>query len=242
MPVAARPSVLAGCGNVVTRRKIFKDFDIGDQPRAGKNTLQQVVAENRAFRDTARKRRLEGIHIVNALAAVGALLEQVLINVGHGRCVWVDAGRAREHALIQRAIARGGKRWRHPGLQHAISLDHTAKHEVKFWPVERVRHFPDQALGSSNGKPRVGVQGDDVTNARRHERWSAANRQEGGVGGAAQEPVELMQLSAFALPSDPLALALVPDPSAMQQEKTRPVRCGSVPGIEAIDSLDRRTQ
>ena len=51
-----------------------------------------------------------------------------------------------------------------------------------------------------------------------------------------------MQFSALAFPSDPLALALVPDPPAMKQKKTGPVRCRSVLAIEPSDSLDRRAQ
>src|SRR5208282_4638552 len=159
------PSVLAGCGNVVTRREIFKDLDVRNQPRAGEYALQQVVTENAVVGDAAFESGLERIHIVNSLAAVGTFLEEILINVGNGSCIWVDAGWAREHALINRAIPRGGKRWRHPGLQHAISLNHTAAHGIELWSIERVRHFSDQALCGSNGKPRVRVYGDDVTDA-----------------------------------------------------------------------------
>ena len=93
--------MLAGCGNVITRWKIFKDLDVGDQARASKYALQEVVTENGAFRDTACESGLEGIHVVNTLAAIGALLEQVLIDVGDGRCVGVDAGRTGEHPLVQ---------------------------------------------------------------------------------------------------------------------------------------------
>src|SRR5664280_451627 len=178
LPVAARPTVLARCGNIVTRRKVLKDLDIGDQSRAGKYALQQVVAENAAFRDTAGESGLEGIHIVNTLATVGALLEQVLINVGHGGGIWVDAGWAREHALIDRAIPLGRKRRRHSWLQHAITLDHTVRYGIEPRPVERVRHFPNQALCGANREPRVGVQGDDVTHARRHQRQLATHGQE----------------------------------------------------------------
>ncbi len=51
-----------------------------------------------------------------------------------------------------------------------------------------------------------------------------------------------MQFSALAFPSDPIALALVPDSPAMQQEKTKPVQRRTVPAIEPIDSLNRRAQ
>ena len=105
-----------------------------------------------------------------------------------------------------------------------------------------MRHFSDQALCGSNGKPRVRVQGDDVTNPRGHERRLAADRQERGVRGTTKEPVELMQFSALAFPSDPLALALVPDAPTMKYKKTGPIRCRSVSAIEAVDSLNRYTQ
>ena len=223
LPVAARPSVLARCGHVVTRRKILKDLNVRNQPRAGKNTLKQVVTENRAFRDAACECGFEGIHIVDALAAVGALFEQVLVNVGHRGRVWVDAGRARKHALIKRTILRGRKRRRHPRLQHAITLDDAAGRGIEPGPIKRVRHFPDQAFCSANRQPRVAVQGNDITHARRHKRRLAAHGQERSVGRAAQQPVQLMQFSSLAFPTDPFALTFVPEPPAMEQEKAWPI-------------------
>ena len=157
--------MLAGRGNIVARRKILENFDVGDQPRACENTFQQVVTENATVGNSAGKSGLEGVHVVDAFAAVRPLLEEILINIGNGRCVRVDAGWARENALINRAIPHGGKRWRHPRLQHTVAFDHAAANGIKFRPIERVRHFPDQALCGSNGKPRVRVQGDDVTDA-----------------------------------------------------------------------------
>ena len=51
-----------------------------------------------------------------------------------------------------------------------------------------------------------------------------------------------MQLPTLAFPADPLALALVPDPPAMEQEKARPLRRRSVLPVETSDSFDRRAQ
>src|SRR3954471_12558506 len=84
LPIAARPTMLPGGGDVVTRRKILEDLDVGHQSGAGKNAFQQVVAENGAFGDTACERGLERIHVVNTLAAEGALLIEILINVRNG--------------------------------------------------------------------------------------------------------------------------------------------------------------
>ena len=116
LPVAASPSMLAGCGNVIARGKILENFDVGDQPGAGENTFQQVVTENATVGNSAGKSGLEGVHVVDAFAAVRPLLEEVLVNVGNGRCVGVDAGwRSRKTRWINRAIPRGGKRLASPG-------------------------------------------------------------------------------------------------------------------------------
>ena len=56
------------------------------------------------FGRAATERGLECIDVVDALAGIGAFAEQILIDVGDGRGVRVDAAHAGEDLLIQRAF------------------------------------------------------------------------------------------------------------------------------------------
>ena len=105
LPVAARPAMVPPRGDVVTGRKLFDDFDIGDETRAGEHALEQVVAEQGRIRHAIGERGLECIDVVDALAGIGAFAEHVLVNVGDRGGVRVDAVHAGEHALEQGTLA-----------------------------------------------------------------------------------------------------------------------------------------
>ena len=78
---------------------------------------------------------------------------------------------------------------------------------VEARPIERVRHFADQPADRVARQPGVGVERDDVADAVGHRWRLPAEAQEAGVGRAAQQPVQLMQLAALAFPADPPRLA-----------------------------------
>ena len=92
--VAQGPDVVAG-------GKILDDLDVGDEGGPGVDSLEQIVAEHGGFGDAPRQSRLEGIDVIDALAGVGALAEQVLVHVGNRCCVRVDARGAGEHPQEQ---------------------------------------------------------------------------------------------------------------------------------------------
>ena len=71
----------------------------------------------------------------------------------------------------------------------------------------------------------------------------AARWQEGGVCGTAQQAIQFMQLPTFALPPDPLLLALVPAAPAVEKEKSlAPIWGGPMASVQSRDALDRRSQ
>src|SRR5579872_5075795 len=70
LPIAARPSMLASCRGVVARGELFDYLNIGCQPGSREDSLQQIVAEDSAFGEPAGERCLEGVYIINSLAAV----------------------------------------------------------------------------------------------------------------------------------------------------------------------------
>ena len=69
----------------------------------------------------------------------------------------------------------------------------------------------------------------------RQDRQVADRYGEARVGGAAQQPVELLDLAALALPPHPQPFAGVPLPQAMEQEEAVGA-VGGVPGVERGDA------
>ena len=103
--------------------------------------------------------------------------------------------------------------------------------------VERVRHLANEP---SDGLPReacVAVERDDITNAGRRDERPPSGRDECRIARAAQQPVQLVEVAAFAFPSNPLFLPIVPHPPAMEQEETVTPGCRSVAAIETGDTL-----
>src|SRR5260370_20261009 len=88
----------------------------------------------------------------------------------------------------------------------------------------------------------MGVEGDHVANPGRHDRGLTAVCKEGRVGRAAEQAIQLVKLPALAFPPHPLSLRLVPGSPAMEQEKSRPIRRGSVALVQARDCGGGRAQ
>ena len=91
LPVPPRPAVLARARHVVAGREFLDDLDIGHERGPGKDAFEQIVAEESALGGPPGHGRLERVDVVDALAGVGPLAEQVLVHVGHGRGVRIQA-------------------------------------------------------------------------------------------------------------------------------------------------------
>ncbi len=135
------------------------------RPARAKIAFEEVVAEQRVLRHAAGERRLEGVDVVDALAGVGALAEQILVDVGDRRRVGIDAARRGEDALEERALAADRQRRRHARLQDAVAFDDAPAVGVEARPVERMRHLADQPARGVARQARVGVERDDVADA-----------------------------------------------------------------------------
>ena len=77
--------MLALHGHVVARGKVFDHLHVRREASACKHSFEQIMAEQRIFRNTPRKRCLKSIHVVDALAGVRTFAEKILVNVGY-RC------------------------------------------------------------------------------------------------------------------------------------------------------------
>jgi hypothetical protein len=97
--------MLALGSNVVSIRKLLDDLDVGREARAGKNTLEEIVAEESIVRYAPGERRLEGIDVIDAFTSVGTLAEQVLIDVRDRRRIRIYAGGTRRDPLIGGPLA-----------------------------------------------------------------------------------------------------------------------------------------
>jgi hypothetical protein len=98
LPVAAGPAVTTAHLDRVGRRIVLEEQDVADQPRARVRALEQIMAEDPVLGELAADRPLEGVDVVDALADEGALVEDVLVDVGDRAGVGVDAWLAGEEA------------------------------------------------------------------------------------------------------------------------------------------------
>src|SRR5580693_3409679 len=94
-------------GDVISRRKLLDQLDVGRKSRPRESSFEKIVAEQRVVRDAVRQRRLEHVHIINSLADVRTLIEKILVNVGNRERVRVDSSSARKHALKNRSVTPG---------------------------------------------------------------------------------------------------------------------------------------
>ena len=83
---------------VVMSRVIVEKLYVADQCRAGKDRLEQIVAQKRLFGRSVIERLLESIDVIQAFARVDAFTKKILIDIGCCRCVRINAGIARENA------------------------------------------------------------------------------------------------------------------------------------------------
>src|SRR5579863_7183419 len=93
-------------------------------------------------------------------------------------------------------------------------------------------HLAHKPLGGAPGKPRVAIEGNDISYASGRNRRTTLDRHEARVAGAPQQPVELMQLSPLALPAHPGSLGLVPDSATMEEQEALALACGSVAAVQ----------
>ncbi len=179
LPVAADPAMLTSRVREHARRVVVDDFDVGDQRGARVQSLEQVVREQRVFGHAALERRRERVDVVQALAGEDAFLEQILIDVGDGGGVRVDAG---VPGIRPREQRPGGAGHRHAdaGLEDAIALGDAAQARVEARSIQRVGDDADQGLRGVARQPRVGVQRDAVAH-RRQDRQFADLHGEAGI-------------------------------------------------------------
>ena len=239
LPVAADPPVLAARVREQARGVLVHELDVGHQRDARVEPLEQVVRQQDVLRRGVLERGHERVDVVEALAGEDAFAEQVLVGVGDRGRVGVDAGVAGIEAREQRPRrAREGDA--DPRLQDAVAVGDAPGLRIEGRAIERVRDDADQLPRRITRQARVAVERDAVAHLRQ-DRHVADMEPEAGVGGPAQQAVELLDLSPLALPSHPQAFLRVPLPRAVEQEELIGA-LGAVLGVERFDAGARRGQ
>ena len=144
-------------------------------------------------------------------------LEHILVGVGYRRRVGIDSGVSRVEPREERTT-RARERDADARLQDAVPLGDAADCGIERGPIQRVRDDANQVAGGIPGQARVAVERDAIPHLRQ-DRRVADRHDEAGVGRAAQQAVEFLDLSALALPSHPQAFLLVPLTRTMEQEE-----------------------
>ena len=76
----------------VAGRIFLVQLHIAQQPRPRVAPFQKIVAEDPVLGETPVERLLERIDLIDALADERAFAEQVLVNIGDGAGIRIDAG------------------------------------------------------------------------------------------------------------------------------------------------------
>ena len=78
-------------GDVISGGIFLDHLDVRGEAAARMHTLEQVVAEHSIIAGAIRESRLKGGDVVDSLAAVRTLAEQVLIDIRDGERVGINA-------------------------------------------------------------------------------------------------------------------------------------------------------
>ncbi len=219
-----------GVGEVVVRVALVDDH-VADQGGTTVHTLEKVVAEHGALRHRVSQAGLEGGHVVEALAGIDALAEEILIRVGDGECVDVQPAVPREYPGEQ-VPGRSDRVDLHTRLDNGVARRDRARRAIDHRLVERVGDGAHQAPGRLHGQQGIGVQGDDVARIAELVDGAGAFGERTPCAGE-HEAVELVELAAFALPLHPYPVTRVPGAPAMHPEER-------LAGVAAMTPIERR--
>ena len=130
--------------HIGVRGGIFNEGHIGHGGAAAHGAFQQVMAQHLPFGQTARQDRMHGLHMEQALAGERALTKEVLVNLGRGGAVGVNAALPGKQPAVGRGVLGVWQGGGHMWLQDAVAAHHRAPGGVQLRLVVRVRRHPDQ--------------------------------------------------------------------------------------------------
>ena len=165
LPIPANPAVPAAHVRAVAGRIFLVQLHIAQQPRPRIAPFQKIVAEDPVLGKASLERLLERIDIIDPLADEGAFTEQVLVNIGDGARVRIDARLAPAQPRIPRPV-RARQAHGHARLKDAIPLSDTLPVFVVPRAIQRVRHGSHKLPRRIARQLRIRVEGDHVLHVR----------------------------------------------------------------------------
>ena len=128
---------------------------------------------------------------------------------------------------------------RDPRLQDTVAFDDSAQNGIQARPVERMRHLADEPPDRLAREPRVRIERNHVAHILGH----GGGRQECGVLGAPQEPIEFAAASRACVPTPSSSLRRRSRHAPpMQQQEAVAARCRSVTLVQLRDAFFRGGQ
>ncbi len=200
LPVAANPAMPPADIGRVGRGIVLKQKYIAHQAGPGVASFKQIMAEDSVLREFTVNRLAEYVHIINSLADERALREDILINIGDGVGIGIDAGLAREKSCESRS-AGAGNADADPRLEDAVSFGHAAELLVVKRAVQRVGEGAGELARRIARKLRVAVERDHVPHL--FQAFGRADDRVEMATLAAQRLVEFFEFAALALPAHP---------------------------------------
>jgi hypothetical protein len=91
-----------GVGHVA-RWEIIVQFDIRREPNSSERTFKEIVTQQGILWDLTLKSLLESSNVVDPLADIGSLREEVLVYVGDHVGIWIESRLSREQLRKPRA-------------------------------------------------------------------------------------------------------------------------------------------
>ena len=120
LPVAANPAMPSTDVRAVAGRKLLVQLHVAQQARPRVAAFEKVVTQDPVQRQAARQRALEGIDVVDALADERAFTEHILIDIGNGSRIRIDARLTAEKPRVSRPVG-AGQAHRDTRLKNAVA-------------------------------------------------------------------------------------------------------------------------
>ena len=122
LPIPANPTAPAADVRTIAGGVFLIQRHITQRPGPHVTPFQKIVAEDPVLGETAPQGPFEGINFIDALADERAFTEQVLINIGNGAGIGINAEFIGAQTGIPGAV-RAGQAHRHPRLKNAVPRD-----------------------------------------------------------------------------------------------------------------------
>ena len=165
LPIPANPAMAPAHVRAVAGRIFLVQLHIAQQPRPRVAPFQKIVAEDPVLGKAPVECPLERIDIIDPLADERAFVKEVLVNVGDGARIRVDARLTPEQVRVPRPVrARQthGDAW----LKDAVPLRDTLFVLVVPRTIERVRHGSHKLPRGIARQLRIRVKGDHILHVR----------------------------------------------------------------------------